>query len=81
MQAEDDLIEYRYLNMDNECRTTSDRLLKYASDFPGGTHRVVTSYKFGGPMLQAYGTRPFPADAVIRLDERLPPLNGVDHGK
>ncbi len=70
--GESDLIEYRCLNMDNGCRTSKDRLYKYASDFPGGMHRVLaTGSLLSGPMLHAYGTRPYGDDAMIALDARL----------
>lgn len=65
-------VDYRYLNMDNECFTTAGKLMKYATDFPGGTHRVVAVGSFvRDPVLQAYGRKPFHPDDMVALYSRL----------
>lgn len=63
-------VEYRYLNMDTECITTADKLRKYAEDFPGGMHCVVSE---GGicPVLQAYGRKRYEQTDVTLLYKRL----------
>lgn len=69
--AESDLIEYRWLNMDNQCRTTEEALYRYASAFPTGIHRVASDGVLC-PVIRAYGTRQYTVDDMKSLDERLP---------
>lgn len=67
-----DPIEYRWLNMDNTCYTTQERLQKYAAAFRGGVHRTVaTDAVLGGPVLMAYGTSTYTYDDMVALDKRL----------
>lgn len=70
MVAESDLIEYRWLNMDNRCYTTDVRLYQYARMFPRGEWKCEAP-KLGGPCLTAYGIRPYTFDDVRALDARL----------
>jgi hypothetical protein len=65
-----DEVRYAHLNMDNQCYTTKDRLLDYASSFKGGTWRTVAA-DWRGPILTAYGTKKFVAIDVALLDKRL----------
>jgi hypothetical protein len=78
MVAETGLIEYRYLNMDHGCYTSERALLDYAGSFRGGIHRAVPISLIDGPVLIAYGTRPYSPEAVEQLDERLQSSRSAD---